>query len=108
MKFEKIIKEYTGDNKPYRGPNLSDKESLTKELAPLISQMGKMSAEELKSKFIEILNSKEAHVSEEKKKYYMVQLDKKKNHFSLMDYIKNILLKVEAYFRLPSKKRRLS
>ena len=92
MKFEKVIKEYTGDNKSYRGPDLSDKPSLTKELSPLISQMAKMNFEELKNKFVEILNSKEAHVSDDKKKYYLLNLNKKKNHKELMFYISDICL----------------
>ena len=63
----------------YKGQDLSDKpKSVTHALAPLVGEMAKMTFDELKQKFIDILNSKDVSVSKEKKQGYLMTLQNRK------------------------------
>jgi hypothetical protein len=91
MKMEKAMKE---KDSTYKGQDLSDKpKSVTHALKPLVSEMSKMTFDELKQKFIDILNSKDVSVSKEKKQFYFNNLAKQKTLTKLQYFIADIVLK---------------
>jgi hypothetical protein len=91
MKLNQVLAEK--EHKSYHGPDLSNVEkSLTKKLTPFISKMSSMDYEEIKSEFVEMLNSKDISLSPGKRKYYFIQLAKKLNKDSLMKYITDVCL----------------
>jgi hypothetical protein len=82
------------ESSPWRGADLSKAaKSVTKAVESLISAMDKMSLEEIKQEFKKILDSESVNVSDEKKKYYRVELEKIHDRTQLMRFI------VEIHFK---------
>ena len=71
-----------------------EERSVTSRFAKLLGpKYHKLSLEELKSLAIQVLNMEDTHVSDHKRKEYILNFDKQRTKLQLQQYLTNIMLK---------------